>query len=136
MFEQIQLGEKPNLDSHAYSQYATDREQDELIAEAWDGRNLSDRSTEYDSHLTRNEYHVVYKTQTGEYIIYSFTNIGYVPAIPVSPEKLERAHSGEPACVHMQHCGWSDGSQPLDKAIEWWNQTTHNLSSRTAPQPG
>lgn len=132
MFQQIQLGEKPNFDSHIFSGYNTACQQDQLIAEAWDGRNLPDTSKGYDSHLTSNEYHAVYKTEAGEYNIYSFINIGYVPAIPVSPEKLQRAHAVEPADVYMEHCGWHNGGQPLDKAIAWWSHITEKLASRTS----
>ena len=132
MFQQIQLGEQPNFDFHVFAEYATARKQDELVAEAWDGRNLSDTSAGYDSHLTSNQYHALFKTKKGEYSIYSFTNIGYVPATPVSAEKLARAHSTEPASIHVQHCGGTDGNQPLDKAIQRWNDIIHNLSSLTS----
>lgn len=135
MFPEIQLGEKPKFDFRVYSAYTTAREHDQLIAEAWDGRNLPDTDHGHDSHHTSNEYHAVYKTPAGEYYIYSFTHIGYVPAVPVAAEKLERAHAAEPGCVHMEHCGWSNGEQPLDKAITWWNQITHNLSTQRASQP-
>lgn len=135
MFQQIQLGEKPKFDFRVYSAYTTAREQDQLIAEAWDGQNLSDICQGHDSHHTGNEYHAVYKNKEGEYYIYSFTHIGYVPAISVSADKLERAYAAEPECVHMEHCGWSHEEQPLEKAIQWWNHITHNLSNRSAAQP-
>jgi hypothetical protein len=133
MFQQIQLGEKPNHDFHVYSSYRTAHQNDQLIAEAWDGRSLPDNSLGYDTHLTSNEYHAVYKTTAGEYNIYSFTNIGYIPAIPVSEEKLERAHAAEPARIHMEHCGWSGGGEPLEKAVQCWNGIIEGLARRSAP---
>lgn len=126
MFEQIQLGDKPKFDSNAYAAYDRAVAFDELIAEAWDGRNLADADAKHDSHHTLNEYHAAYKNKDGEYYIYSFTHIGYIPAIAVTAEKLERAHTAEPESIHVEHCGWHDSDNPQAKAMEWWN--THVIS--------
>lgn len=132
MFQQIQIGEKPKFDSNVYGAYAKAIAFDELIAEAWDGRNIPDADVRHDSHHTLNEYHAVYKTKEGEYYIYSFTKIGYIPAIPVSAEKLERAHAAEPEAIHVEHCGWHDSDHPQAKAMEWWNShVISHLASRT-----